>query len=368
MAERTKWPTGINPNGNGIRIRLFRGGAVIYSETVEGDPYSKSDLAAAVRRREQLKSRLALGLPLFEGDDAPAVQFSKAAQDYMDTLEADYSTSLGYENALNRYWLPEFGHWIISDISTKHIKNVLAKLRDISPKTKKNILIPLRGVMAHAMDDGTIKINPAAAVKLKKHQKPKVERFMPQERDAILGNLEGQAKVYFAVLFGCGLRPGEALGLQWPDYDTEQLYVHRQIVRRKIKSTTKTHESRRVHVPPWVRRILKNHTATRFSKKPEGWIFLNGLGKHYSDTDVFNDAWRKALAKSKVPYRIPYVCRHTRAAELLSSGVEPGKAAKQMGHTLEMFYRTYSEWIDEYSGSADKFRLDGQEPEGERAC
>lgn len=81
---------------------------------------------------------------------------------------------------------------------------------------------------------------------------------------------------------------------------------------------------------------------------------------------MLDEAWRKAHEswniknrKQQVPYRIPYVCRHTRAEELLSTGVEPGDAAAQLGHTLEMFYRTYSEWISEYSQAKDKSRFEG---------
>ena len=86
-----------------------------------------------------------------------------------------------------------------------------------------------------------------------------------------------------------------------------------------------------------------------------GYIFVNSLGAHYRDTDVFNDAWRAAHRRA----RIPYTCRHTRAAELLSTGVDPADAAKQLGHTVEMFLRTYSEWIEEYHQNRDKLRFEG---------
>jgi hypothetical protein len=40
-----------------------------------------------------------------------------------------------------------------------------------------------------------------------------------------------------------------------------------------------------------------------------------------------------------------------------------GDAAKQLGHTLEMFYRTYSEWIEKFSGKSDLSRFKGTAPE-----
>ena len=53
--------------------------------------------------------------------------------------------------------------------------------------------------------------------------------------------------------------------------------------------------------------------------------------------------------RARVPYRIPYTLRHTRAEELLSRGASIPLAAKQLGHSTAMFLSTYSEFIEEYS-------------------
>lgn len=44
------------------------------------------------------------------------------AQEYLNGLDVEYSTSLSYENILNKYWLPAFGNWWMPDIKPKHIK------------------------------------------------------------------------------------------------------------------------------------------------------------------------------------------------------------------------------------------------------
>ncbi len=354
MAEK-RWPTGIEPHGNGIRIRIWKAGKLFYSETIPGDPYKKADLKAATRRRDDLKHRLSLGLPIREEEVIDNDFFGNLAQSYLDMLEADLSTLLSYKNNLEKYWLPAFQNWLITDIRTSDIKKILKKAK-VTNKTKKNILIPLRGVFSVAMDDSMITVNPVVAIKLKKHQKPKIERFSPTERQRIINALSGQSLVYFAVFFGCGLRPSETLALKWSDIHNNQFHIHNTIVRRKFKDTTKTHEVRDVYIPSWVRAIMKDH-PTRWKK---GYIFLNSFGRPYLDTDVFNGAWRLVLKELAIAYRIPYTCRHTRAAELLSSGVEPGKASRQLGHTLEMFYRTYAEWIDEYGDPDNNVKLEGK--------
>jgi len=349
-----KWPPGIDPHGNGIRIRVYRKGACVYSKTLKGDPYSAADLAAAVKHREQVKSRVSLGLPVNDGDESENALFAEVAQEFLETLQSKYSTLVHYKNILNREWMPLFGNWLITEPTTTHIKKHLAS-RDLSVKSKKNILIPLSCVFTHAIQAGYITENPVKAVKAGKNQKPPIDRFSPVERARILAKLSGAPLLYFSLMFATGLRPGELLGLKWSDWDGENLHVRRQITTRRVENSTKTHERRMVYAPKWVRPLLTN-APTRFSGE---WVFQTRNGNYHSDTDLFNRAWRAALGSLKIEYRVPYVCRHTRAAELLSTGVEPGKAAKQLGHTLEMFYRTYAEWIDEYGGDREFDKLEG---------
>ncbi|MDX2349177.1 MAG: tyrosine-type recombinase/integrase [Porticoccus sp.] len=349
--DSTAWPEGIRPSGNGIRIKIWRKGKLFYSETVNGDPYKKADLASAIKRREWLTSRLRLGLPLHSEDSSSLKEFDLMAQDYLNSLDAKHSTQISYENILNRYWMPVYSGWPVDEITAPHIKKALAGF-NVSQKTKKNILIPLRGVLDHA----EVQPNPASGIRFKRQQKDDIERYTLDERDTLLKLLTGQSRVYFAILFGCGLRPcGEPLALKWTDYDGEYLSVSKQITKRRLENSTKTSVKRSVYVPTWVREILNQH-STRFAGE---WIFVNSFGRCHLDTDVFNAAWKKAHKKARIPYRIPYACRHTRASELLSTGVLPADAANQMGHSLEMFLRVYARWIEGYAKDKDSSRFEG---------
>jgi len=348
--DKRTWPTGIRPSGRGIQIRIWRNRQAIHSETVKGDPYNPRDLAAAVKRRDELQARIRLGLPLFASDDAPNKTLAQAAQGYLDSLDAKRSTSVGYETMLNRYWLPTLGEWPVTEITCAKVKELLAALK-VSAKTKKNVLVPLRGVLDHI----GMQPNPVTGIEFRKRQKPAVDRYTPAQRADLMNALHDQPKVYFAILFGCGLRPGEALALQWPDYDGEELEISKQITRRRLENSTKTSTRRRVYVPTWVRTIINEH-STRFAGD---WLFLNSAGGRFRDTDTMNEAWRKAHKKARIPYRVPYVCRHTRAAELLSTGITPADAAKQLGHSPEMFLRIYSEFIEQYSRNQDRTRFEG---------
>lgn len=356
MAE---YPPGIRPDGAGLRIRLFRGGKCIYSETLKGNPQSKSLIAAAERKRKWLKARQELGLPLTERE-AGSTLFEDVAQGYMDSLDAKHSTHISYENIINGYWMPLFGGWPLEEITTRIVKEALAGF-SVSRKTKRNVLIPLRGILAH----GEINPNPCDAIRFKRSRGASPAAYTPAQRAALMKAigrakvpdwLAGQPAAYFALLFGCGLRPcGEPLALEWPDYDGQWLTVSKQITKRRVQPYTKTDLARRVYVPTWARPHLDS-LPTRFDG---GYLFQNSRGGPHLDSDAFNPVWQKAHRLARISYQEPYACRHTRASELLSTGVNPADAAKQLGHSVEMFMRTYADWVEQYAGELDPARFEG---------
>jgi integrase len=289
-----------------------------------------------IKRREWLLSRLCVGLPIFEDDQR---QLGKFFEDWLDSREVTKSTRSSDASLWKNYWADWYSYTPAS-ITTTMVKARLAE-RDVSPKTKRNALSVLSAVLNYA----EVNPNPCAPIRIKRGQKAPVVRYRPAELDAVLAKLKGEALVYFTLLAATGLRPSEALALEWSDWDGERLDVSKGIVRRRLRTSTKTHTRRRVYVPTWARDAINQH-VTRFAG---GYIFQNTLGNYHCDPDDFNSAWRKAHQKARIPYRHPYTLRHTRAAELLSTGSSDyASFAKEMGHSVEMFLRTYSEVIDEY--------------------
>ena len=61
----------------------------------------------------------------------------------------------------------------------------------------------------------------------------------------------------------------------------------------------------------------------------------------------------------EIRYRRPYQLRHTYATAMLMAGIAPGFAARQLGHSVEMFLRTYSKWIDGAADDREMAKLEG---------
>jgi integrase len=361
------WPKGIKPRGRGLEITIWQGGRRAYNEIVACDPYSKADLASAVRKRDDLKARLRAGLPLRK-EAAGTQVFADVAQRYLNSLQISHGEIKLQTRYLNNYWMPIFGNRLVTDITGAEIREALAGM-GVKFKTQQNRLQPLRGVLDHA----GVNPNPAKGItwprSKRKSQKERVERYRPTDRATLIEHLDklanrhpegtkghwtAQARVYFPLLFATGLRPGEALGLDWTDYDGEFLNVETQRSDSQERDTTKTGERRTVYVPTWVRPRLDNH-PTRFAG---GAIFTGVKGGALAYTDELNSIWQEAHQKARIRYRRPYVCRHTRAAELLSNGVTPAEGAQELGHSVQMFLQTYAEFIEEYRGARDYSRFE----------
>lgn len=66
--------------------------------------------------------------------------------------------------------------------------------------------------------------------------------------------------------------------------------------------------------------------------------------RRISPTEYFEKAHKATgVRRSRQPN---YPWRHTYASIGLTNGLEPAFLAKQLGHTLAVFYSTYATWID----------------------
>ena len=56
--------------------------------------------------------------------------------------------------------------------------------------------------------------------------------------------------------------------------------------------------------------------------------------------------WEPCLKRLGIRYRPPNNMRHSYATMMLMAGMPPAFCAKQLDHSVEMFLRTYSKWLN----------------------
>lgn len=74
-----------------------------------------------------------------------------------------------------------------------------------------------------------------------------------------------------------------------------------------------------------------------------------------------------ALKRLGIRYRRPYDVRHTYATVMLMAGMNPAFCARQLGHSVEMFHRTYAKWLDGEQNDREMERLEASIAQGDRA-
>jgi integrase len=261
------------------------------------------------------------------------------------------STVKSYDVAV-RWWKGHIGGVPVKALKHGAILAALATEPAWSGKTRNNKTSVLRQALELAIRDQLISANPIDGLEAAPHQSPGPDPFSLAEVEAILGDLRkhyhAQVGNYFELKFFTGLRTSESLALRWEaiDWRRQQMLISEGIVQGKHRDQTKTHTTRSVQL------ISRAMAALRAQKEhtfmANDWVFQDpASGKRWSDDQAPRESyWRPALRRLGIRYRSPYQTRHTYATILLMSGVTPAYGARQMGHSVEMFLRTYTRWID----------------------
>lgn len=262
------------------------------------------------------------------------------------------STIKAYRVAIE-FWKAEIGGVQLKALKYSDILGALASRPEWTGKTRNNKSSVLRKALQLAIQDGIIQHNPIDGLSAAPHQKEPPDPFDLQEVEAILAHMVKkygeQVASYWEFKFFTGLRTGESLAIKWDniDFNRKQMLVSDAITIGLHKTKTKTNSTRIVELNSRAMAVLsrmKKHTYLM----PDGWIFrAPTTGDRWADDSTPRKRyWYPVLKATGIRQRGPYNTRHTYATIMLMSGVTPAYAARQLGHSVEMFLRIYSKWID----------------------
>ena len=279
--------------------------------------------------------------------------------------DKENSTLKGYRAAVS-FWKSTIGAKPIRSVVHSDILTALSTEPDWTGKTRNNKTSVLRLALLLALRDGVITSNPIEGLESAPHQRPEPDPFTVEEAEAIIAGLakhyNPEISRYFGFKFYTGLRTSESLALQWSSVDWRKkiISVSEAIVLGEHKDNTKTNQVRQIQLNSRAEGFLKDQKACTFLK-PEGWIFTDPrTGERFTDDEPPRELyWRPCLKRLGIRYRSPYETRHTYATMMLMAGVTPAFAARQMGHSVAMFLRTYARWIDGGQNQVEMGKLEG---------
>lgn len=250
---------------------------------------------------------------------------------------ASAHTHRAYSNELYRFagFLGPEIRW--KDVDHVFIRSFLSELHEkgLSKVSVARALASLRSMYKWLAREGWVEQNPAKLVAMPKTPKklPRVPTL--EEMNTLLdsGMPESAAfperdRAIFELLYGCGLRNSELVGIELGDLDSANGLI---LVRGKGK------KQRYVPLEGKAEEALKAYLAARYrilveARKRERRLFINHRGGPLTTRSVGRIVKRIAVASGLPPDIHPHTLRHAFGTHLLSEGADLRAIQELLGH------------------------------------
>lgn len=333
--------------------------------TVEGVPFSFAPLKGGKwesKRDRQLVAAIATRIE----NDVLAGHFDLSLEKYRHRSSAEVPLT---KERRKLKWLDIWDKWVFSlglpnATASDHYACVRAMLvrannplfdniewlqiSELAASTFNRRLSMLRSCFLWAVEEGFIKSADNPLKKIRSRTATENERQRSDKKKAPLSDAEIKKildyvdQVYptyapfVRFLIFSGVRTGEAVGLTWDcvDLDKRLIFIRQSVSRQrgkyeKICKTPKTKES--VRTLKMSDRIFDLFNSI-IAEKSCGLIFKSPKGQIIDHGNFRTQCWKPTLLTLNIPYRKPYVTRHTLLSQALESGLSVPQVAQIAGH------------------------------------
>lgn len=292
--------------------------------------------------------------------DAPSMTLGELFSEWLGVKkpELQQSTFGAYEQTINSYHFDGVRNVRIGDFGFRELKQLSATL-PANAKTFNNVASVLRQALEYGYRAKIIKEPLHIEIEMRKSQKPGPDPLTMIEVELLLPAFKSPVgRDYFAFAIFSGMRPSEIIALEWSSVDLPSgTVLVNQALTRGIVKGTKTSVVRTVELTQRALQVIENQRAR--TQLAGGRVFCDDDGLPFTTTDTpLNRWWRPAMKLVGLRHRDARQARHTFATLCLTASITPAWVARQMGHSVEMFYRVYSRWIDGADKGAERRKLD----------
>ena len=312
--------------------------------------------AEAVAKLQEMRGAASAGLD-FSRDGATVAELAKEWLDDCAARNLEAKTIRYYRQMVELYIVPSLGSVRVSRLDTKTLQQFFNKKgkTGLSACTVRHIRAASRNMLNLAVSWKMIGANPVTGTRPPKTEKKAATTMeLDEARRLIAAVASERYGAFFAVMVGCGLRPGEGRGLRWKDVSlaadgrSGTITVNQQIQKvagsYQITPPKTDAGTRTIPLAPFVVAALlrrreeqkaEREVAARYGIVfPKEWshlVFTGEEGLPYSERYVVRKFHALQERIGNQPIRL-YDLRHTCASILLSQNVPIKVVQEVMGH------------------------------------
>jgi integrase len=285
---------------------------------------SVSDLPTKNAAKQELQKHMMVSKPSVEMTLSELVERWQAA--VVPTLK--HSTASVYNSGL-KVVLQTFAKTPINKLGRYEVELFLAaKSKQYAKNSLREFRASLSRLMSWAVSNDWIEKNPVSKIKLPAGTGNEITRnvLTPKQVNALAAELEEPYSSLILFLAATGLRVGEAIGIQWKDFDGKILNVQRRIYDGVV-DTVKTESAKRsIPIPTRLRKRLNG--LERVSE----WVFNSRSATPLNPGNALRRYIQPTARKLGIPLSGFHDLRHSLATDLINSGVSAKAVSQILGH------------------------------------
>jgi integrase len=267
-----------------------------------------------------------------------------------------------YEGILRAHIRPRWGKVRLSDVTHGEVQRWLSRL-GLAPASVRKVHRVLSMILAYAVKDGRLAVNPAAGVSLPRVRQTE-KRYLTHEQAAELADACGsEYRLVVLFLAYTGLRWGEmaALRVHRLDFLRRRALIAESVTPVKGVMTfgpTKGHERRDVPIPHFLLDELSQHVAGAGS---DDLVFQGARGGVMRSQTFQRAALTKVASELGIPGFHPHELRDTAASLAIASGADVKVVQQMLGHksatmTLDLYGHLFGDRLDVVADAMDAAR------------
>jgi integrase len=339
-------------------VRQFR----FYETTLEGRRYRRSTTVGTVAQYPTKTDALRIVEPLrvrlnLHHRFGRPISISALSDHYVERElpERRYSTQQSHSSTLKRWILPRWGDRLLEEVKPMAVEEWLRSLT-LAPKTKVSLRSLFHLIYEHARRWELTDRNPIDLVRQRGGRRCIPRVLTPSEIRLLLAQLVEPYHTMVLVAACLGLRASEIMGLQWQDFNWEDLtvFIRRGVVNGRSGDTKTEASQKSLPIDPRLACSLQELLKCNLRIDPQDWVFANKGGRPRGQQNILQRHLSPAALRAGIGKIGWHTFRHSYSTMLRGAGADIKVQQELLRHsTIQSTLNTYTQAISEQKRAAN---------------